>query len=357
MLKTNYLGCMTGTSCDGLDIAFIQTDGKKIINFGPNHTFEFTPFEKNLLKNRINKGEYTSKDLEIIDFITEKHLECIQKFIIKHSLSLDYVGFHGQTVFHDPTKKTTIQLGNAQKLATKLNIPVVANFRLNDIKNGGQGAPLAPIYHLALAQKLNLEKPLVFLNIGGVSNITFIGKKNELIASDIGPGNALIDDWMQIRKNKFFDFNGYTANSGQIHHEIIHKWSNDPFFAMPFPKSLDRQYFHKFLTDIKNLSTADGAATLSEFTIYSIKKSLQFLPKIHQIVICGGGCYNLFFMNRFKFHNINAVPSYSIGINTNAVEAELIAYLASRFIHQLPSSFCSTTGAHYPTIAGKLFLS
>lgn len=350
----NFIGCMTGTSCDGLDIAYIETNAEEIFTFGPYCTIEFNNAEKKLLKSRLLQGEFSDSDFEISNKIALNHIKCIENFIKKHSLIPHAIGMHGQTVFHNPDAKTTIQLGNAEMVAKHFKIPVIAQFRLNDIKNGGQGAPLVPIYHLAIAK--NIEKPVSFINIGGVSNITSINENNELIAFDTGTGNALIDDWMMQKTSSPYDFNGQAASSGKVDHVILNKWKNHSFFSKPFPKSLDRQNFHKFLLDIQNLSVNDGAATLSEFTIFGIQKALELLPKCKQLVICGGGVYNNYLLNKLKQIHQKVITTSEIGINPSAIEAQMIAYLAARFFKNLPSSFFHTTGVEKPTVAGKLFL-
>lgn len=353
MKPTKFIGCMTGTSCDGLDIAYIETDGEIISNFGASHTFKFDDTFCRLLKTRIslNSGSY-NLDAKISDQIAINHIECLRQFIRENNIKADAIGIHGQTVYHHPETQTSIQLGNAQMVASALNIPVVAQFRQNDLANGGQGAPLVPIYHKALAS--HMEHPIAFINIGGVANLTFING-DELIAGDIGPGNALIDDHMLKHLGVPLDEKGTNALLGAVQQNILQKWQRDKFFQKPLPKSLDRQHFHGCLKDITNLNITDGAATLSTFTCFGISNSLKKLPKCKQIIICGGGRHNQFIMQNLQNEFANVVGSETLGINPDALEAQMIAYLTARFFYKLPSSFLNTTGVKTPTVAGKIF--
>lgn len=354
---------MTGTSCDGLDIAYLETNGDVIINFGPSQTFKFDDTYRRLLKNRINLSSPNYHlDSKISDQISINHIECLKQFIKSHSLKVDAIGMHGQTVWHDAAQQISVQLGNAQMVASQLKLTVVAQFRQNDLANGGQGAPLVPIYHQALAK--GMEHPVAFINIGGVANITFINGE-ELIAGDVGSGNALIDDYMLKNTGIALDNNGATALAGKIHSDILNKWQKDKFFKKPFPKSLDRQHFHKCLEDVAKLNLADGAATLTALTCFGINNALNMLPACKQIIICGGGRHNQFIMQnigsgspRLKKARDDAefiVGSESLGINPDALEAQMIAYLTARFFYKLPSSFPNTTGVSIPTVAGEVF--
>lgn len=353
MKLTKFIGCMTGTSCDGLDIAYIETNGEIISKFGASHTFKFDdPFSR-LLKTRINLNSVSyNLDAKISNQIAINHIECLRQFIRENNLKPDAIGIHGQTVYHHPETQTSIQLGNAQMVASSFNIPVVAQFRQNDLENGGQGAPLVPIYHKALAS--NMEYPIAFINIGGVANITFING-NELIAGDVGPGNALIDDHMLKHVGVPLDKNGQTALLGTVQQKILQKWQQDKFFNKPLPKSLDRQHFHGCLKDVTNFNIADGAATLSAFTCFAISNALKKLPTCKKIIICGGGRHNQFIMQNLKNEFTNIVGSETLGIHPDALEAQMIAYLTARFFYKLPSSFFNTTGVKIPTIAGKIF--
>ncbi|MCX7343627.1 MAG: anhydro-N-acetylmuramic acid kinase, partial [Proteobacteria bacterium] len=282
---TNYrlIGCMTGTSCDGLDLAYIITNGSDQLTVGPSTTIPFTNNFRNTLRKRVTLGTARHfMDDELEKDIANYHAHHIKEFIRHNQLEVDAVGFHGQTVWHDPANKLTVQLGDCQLLANQLNINVIGQMRLNDVANSGQGAPLAPIYHQIITSKL--PKPLAVLNIGGITNLTLI-TEGELIAGDIGPGNALIDDWMEQKTGIVQDTNGECATQGIVIPAILNKWLEDPFFTQPLPKSLDRLYFHKNLDDCQKLSIEDGAATLTQFTIQSIVTSLQNLPTPAQQIV------------------------------------------------------------------------
>ncbi|MCE2716526.1 MAG: anhydro-N-acetylmuramic acid kinase [Pseudomonadota bacterium] len=350
------IGCMTGTSCDGLDLAYIETNGEDIVVVGASQIIPFEPEYRKLLLERIQERKAThSGDANLAKAIAEFHSKHIQQFIQEHKLSVDAIGFHGQTVWHDPAHHTTVQLGDCQDLANSLGIQVIGQFRQHDVKNGGQGAPLVPVYHSALAA--NLEKPLAFLNIGGLSNVTFIGVDQTLVAGDTGLGSALIDDWVATHTSFSQDTDGRYAAQGKIHHDLVNGWQTHPFFTESFPKSLDRMAFHHLLDDCEGLSLEDGAATLTEFTAQTILRSLELLPeKPHQLVVCGGGSHNLTLMKSLQYHFKNVVSAFYIGFDSDAIEAQLMAYLAARFFKKLPSTFPSTTGVKAPVISGELFL-
>lgn len=350
------IGCMTGTSCDGLDLAYIETDGTNIVMMGPSQVIAFEPEYRKILLERILLRTHSHiGDAELSKTIASFHGHHIKDFIRQNHLTVDAIGFHGQAVWHDPSNQLTIQLGDCQHLANLTGIKVVGQVRQNDVKNGGQGAPLVPIYHFALAAKL--KKPTAFLNIGGVSNITFINVDETLIAGDTGPGNALIDDWVERHTGTPQDTDGRYAAQGTINQKLLDKWLQHPFFTEPFPKSLDRLKFHHMLEECDPLTFEDGAATLTEFTVKAITKGLELLPEQpNQLVVCGGGCHNPVLMNGLLHYFKNVVSASDIGFDSDAIEAQLMGYLAARFLEKLPSSFPSTTGVRQPVISGELFL-
>jgi anhydro-N-acetylmuramic acid kinase len=347
---------MTGTSCDGLDLAYIETNGVDILTLGPSATIPFQSDFRNTLLGRITlKAPIHYMDRELAKTIAAFHAHYIKEFIIQNQLTVDAIGFHGQSVWHDPANGLTVQLGDCQHLADLTGIQVVGQFRQNDVKNSGQGAPLVPIYHLALASKL--KKPTAFLNIGGVANITFIGSDQTLIAGDTGPGNALIDDWVAKHTGIPQDTNGQYAAQGIINQALIDQWLQHPFFELSYPKSLDRMEFHEVLDSCEHLTLEDGAATLTQFTIKAIIKGVAMLPEQpNQLVVCGGGCHNLTLMHELQLQFKNLIGAFEIGYDPDVIEAQLMAYLAARFFEGLPASFPTTTGVTEPTIAGELFL-
>ena len=290
------------------------------------------------------------------EFITLEHYSALKDLdIIKNC---DLIGFHGQTIYHNPKTKISIQLGDPAKLAKLLNKDVIFNYRLDDIESGGQGAPLAPIYHKIIVENFKLELPCCILNIGGISNLTY-WDGDTLIGFDTGPGNALMDDYMVNIFNQNFDRDGSLAAKGTPIKEEIKKMLQHDYFRNPPPKSLDRQEFNSHYNKLinKKYSVRDTMATLAEFTIKTIETSLKLLPKkITSILITGGGCRNVYLMKRLKdILKIKVYNEIQLGINFDYIEAEVISYLYSRSLYILPFSFPTTTGVTKPLSGGKLF--
>lgn len=349
---------MTGTSMDGIDISLVQTNGLDLRRLDKNYFYKYNAQTKNelldILKEDINFNLKRKKLLD--DFITNEHYLAIKDLDIIDTC--DLIGFHGQTIYHNPQKKVSIQLGNPGKLAKLLNKDVVFNYRENDIALGGQGAPIAPIYHQFIIESLNIQLPCCFLNIGGVSNLTY-WDGNSLIGFDTGPGNALMDNFMFTRLNKNYDKNGILASKGTPIKKEITKFLKFDFLKNLPPKSLDRQSFIEFYNDLlkKNYSNADFMATLAELTIESIVSSLKFLPhKVKSILITGGGYRNIHLMNRLEDRlRLKFLNEKQLGINFDYIESELIAYLSARSIYNLPFTFPSTTGVLKPLSGGNLY--
>ncbi|HET6927574.1 MAG TPA: anhydro-N-acetylmuramic acid kinase, partial [Hyphomicrobiaceae bacterium] len=312
---------------------------------------------------------------EVERTLTEQHADAVMQFLARQGLSaaeIDVIGFHGQTVLHktvlhktalhkdtppvSPITQThalTVQLGDGPLLARLTGIDVVYDLRAADAAAGGEGAPLAPIYHRALAGKLP-ERPVAVLNIGGVANVTWIGRCGELIAFDTGPGNALIDDWMLRRQGSPHDEGGALASRGRVHDDRVRQYLRHPYFGAPPPKSLDRNAFALALVD--HLAPADGAATLTAFTAASIAAARAHFPKQPQLwVISGGGRRNRTLMAMIAERVENAViPAEAAGMDGDAVEAEAWAYLAVRSLKGLPITFPGTTGVAKPLTGGVL---
>ena len=354
----NIIGLMTGTSMDGIDISLVQTNGLDLRRLNKNYFYEYSISKKkylmDILKKDINVNLKRKQYLD--EFITNEHYLALKDLEIVETC--DLIGFHGQTIYHNPEKKTSIQLGNPMLLAKMLNKNVIFDFRSNDIASGGQGAPLAPIYHKFLIEKLNLELPSCILNIGGVSNLTY-WDGNKLIGFDTGPGNALMDDYSLTTFNRNFDEDGKFASKGIPISKEIKKNLEYDFFKKPPPKSLDRLSFidsYKKLIK-KKYSVYDTMATLAEFTVESIAISLEHMPKkINNILITGGGCRNTHLMKRLRDRlNLKFFNEEQLGIKFDYIEAELIAYLSARSIYKLPYTFPSTTGVSKPSSGGKLF--
>jgi len=348
------VGLMSGTSMDGIDAAIIKTDGFSILEQGVFQTVPYDINFRSLLENLVNgQGQLT----HVERMLTLRHVEAIDVLLSKAGAlpsEVDIIGFHGHTLSHNPAKKHTIQIGDGKLLATNTHIDVVNDFRSSDVAKNGQGAPLTPIYHKAL---LNQEQlPSLVLNIGGVSNITWIGKEDsELIGFDTGPGNALIDDWISARTNEKFDVDGKIAAMGTIDRDMLANLLNHPFFLEPPPKSLDRNEFKSFSNQfLHGLSTEVGAATLTAFTVNGIHKAIQGLSKPYKAcIVVGGGRHNHSIMAGLKHHITGRVISGDdLGWRGDAVEAQAFAFLAVRSRLGLPISFPGTTGVPRPLTGG-----
>ncbi|MDA9882283.1 anhydro-N-acetylmuramic acid kinase [Alphaproteobacteria bacterium] len=354
----NIIGLMSGTSMDGIDISFVHTNGLDLKRLNKNFFYEYSKQTKKefigILKESLI---FNLKRKDYLDeLITNEHYFALKDLNILSYC--DLIGFHGQTLYHDPNNKISVQLGNPAKLAQMLNKNVIFDFRSKDLSLGGQGAPIAPIYHKFIIESLDIELPCCFLNLGGVSNLTYWDGEL-LIGFDTGPGNALMDDFMASTLNESYDKDGILASKGTPIKEEVIKFLKFDFFKKPPPKSLDRQTFLYFYNELikKNYSVHDIMATLAELTVEPIVTSLEFLPKkVENIIITGGGYRNIHLMDRLKDKlKIKVFNEKQIGINFDYIEAELIAYLSARSIYKLPFTFPSTTGASKPSSGGKLY--
>ncbi len=355
--KLIALGTMSGTSLDGVDISIIKTDGTKIYSHFKNYYFKY-PYNiksslNDLLKNIDENYEFKKLDL-YSKMITDFHIKIIKK--IPELKFVDLIGFHGQTIYHNPKNKISIQLGDGKLISNILNKKLIYNFRQNDLLHNGQGAPLAPIYHKYIIKDLNLTLPCCILNIGGVSNITY-WDGNNLIGFDTGPGNSLIDYLMLKFFNKNFDEDGKIAFKGKILNKLITQILNDVFFKLKYPKSLDKQYFNHYLKNlIEKYKAHDLISTFSEFTAVTISHSLKLLPHYpDNIVVMGGGSKNLYIIERLKKHlKCRIIQKKNSKYNPDFVESQLMAFLAVRSINNLPYTFPLTTGVLKPLSGGEL---
>lgn len=331
------LGLMSGTSMDGIDVAYIETDGRKAVKRGAFMSVPYGAAFRKKLRASLGKQAAPAVEKEL----TQLHAAAVTAFLKKHKVKPHALGFHGHTLFHAPKKKITVQIGDGKLLSKLTKLPVVWDFRSDDVKAGGQGAPLVPVYHQALAAKWPL--PVAFINIGGVSNITYISKK-ELIAFDTGPGNALLDDWVLKHTGKRFDNNGALASKGRIDQKHVAKFLKHSFFARKPPKSLDRDEFAKFVPH--HLNKADGAATLAALTAQSIAAAFKHLPqKPKLLAITGGGRKNAVLMRLIaKATGCKVIKVEDKKLDGDAMEAEAFAYLAARVLEKLPLSYSTTTG-------------
>ncbi len=353
----SILGTISGTSADGIDLAWIETDGRTVARFGPAETASYRPETKRrVLEAAARKGTGRDDWPEIAAAVTRDHAEAILGFLATHGLAPDAVVFHGQTVWHDPAKGETVQLGDPQSLATDLNVPVIGDVRLADMVAGGQGAPLVPVYHQALAKTLVGEdkEPLCFLNIGGVSNLTYI-EGDKLLAFDIGPGNAFLDDWVRKHGAGDYDAGGAIAAKGTVDEDRLQAALSHPFLAEPGPKSLDRYSFSGEFAE--GLGLEDGAATLLAFTAAAIASAEKLLPRVPRLwLVCGGGRHNPVLMKALaKLLAGDVVSADDYRIDGDALEAQAMAFLGARLKAGLSTTFPGTTGVSKPVVGGKLF--
>ncbi|MCX2724102.1 anhydro-N-acetylmuramic acid kinase [Roseibium salinum] len=357
-MSWSIVGSISGTSADGIDLAEIGTNGLTVAHFGPAETASYQPETKRaVLQAAAKKGADRETWPDLARLVTAEHGRAIQAFVLEHGLTPDAVVFHGQTVWHDPKAGETVQLGHPERLADILKLPVIADVRLADMAAGGQGAPLVPVYHQALAKTLVGEdwEPLCFLNIGGVSNLTYI-EGDRLQAFDIGPGNAFLDDWVRKHGAGDYDAGGAISAGGEVDEARLREALLHPFLSEPGPKSLDRYSFSGGFAE--GLSLEDGAATLVAFTARAIAMSEGLLPAKPRLwVVCGGGRHNRVLMKtlgELLSGDVASADDYSI--DGDALEAQAMAFLGGRFKAGLPTTFPETTGATRPVCGGKLYL-
>ena len=349
------IGLMSGTSMDGIDVALLETDGiGKVIRGNETLFHPFSDADREVLRS-VQGGKGPVE--EATRLLTDRHATAVNKFVQDFNLvvqDVDLIGFHGQTIMHDPARRLTWQIGDGQRLATATGIATVANFRVMDVAAGGQGAPLVPLYHQALAT--TLPKPLAVLNIGGVANVTYIGADGRLVAFDTGPGNALLDDWLLRHHGARHDAGGQLARSGRAFQNVIDEMLAKPYLQARPPKSLDRHDFHGI--DLNNLSAADGAATLTGLTVQTIAAAGAHFPQLPQLwLVTGGGRHNDFMMEELARALPGDVkPVETAGWNGDFMEAEAFAYLAVRSKLGLPITLPETTGGPAPLTGGALYL-
>jgi anhydro-N-acetylmuramic acid kinase len=365
------LGLMSGTSLDGVDVGLIKTDGQSVEHIGATTTYPYTPHEQSVLRQALqeavglqnrNARDGILKEAEAL--ITRTHIEAVKRFLVEQNLKaqdIDVIGFHGQTVLHRPEKHLTVQLGNGATLAQKTGIRVVNDFRSADVAAGGQGAPLVPILHQALVRSRAdiplscIPLPCVVVNIGGVANITYITAQGEPLACDVGSGNALLDDFMLTRTGNAMDTDGACAAKGKVDQARLYTWLQHPFFALPLPKSLDRNDFSHI--SVADLSVEDGAATLTAFTAHGIARILRQLPEQpKQWLVCGGGAYNPTLL-KFLADAVDAPVATTdvYGWHADGLEALAFGFLAVRCLYGLPLSFPTTTGVKEPVCGGVVW--
>lgn len=352
------LGLMSGTSMDGIDLALVETDGVRVVRTGPWRTVPYEAGLRARLAAAVAAGPALAPVLEagLEAALTDAHAAAVAAF--RASLPADWreigvVGFHGHTLWHRPDARATRQIGDGDRLAAHCRLPVVADFRRADVAAGGQGAPLVPVVHAALAA--GLERPLAVLNLGGVGNVTWIGADEDaLLAFDTGPGNALLDDWAQRHLGMPCDRDGALAAAGRADAAALARLLEHPHFAAPPPKSLDRDAFSP--DPAAALSPADGAATLAAFTVRSVALAQAHLPQPpRRWLVCGGGRHNPVLMAGLRAAlPVPVDPVEAVGWDGDAVEAQAFAVLAVRSLRGLPLTLPGTTGAPHPLTGGTL---
>jgi len=353
------VGMMSGTSMDGIDLAEVVTDGTSIQEFGPSNYIPYAPEERQILGRAM--GQWDGLHVRAAGkMITRSHGLAFTNF---EGSSVDVIGFHGQTLAHDPDNRRTLQVGDGVQLARETGVPVVWDFRSADVALGGQGAPLAPFFHFACAKYIGVTKPIAFLNLGGVGNITYVDPRmsdvtdvGAVVAFDTGPANAHLNDFVRARLCQEFDRDGALAASGTPNMAAVKTLLDAPYFRKLPPKSLDRNSFAQVLDVVDHMGDADGAATLSAMIAASVVAGMEHMPQpVSQILVCGGGRRNATMM-RWMAERLDAPvdPVEAVGLDGDMLEAEAFAWLAARIEQGLPTSLPSTTGASRPVCGGRI---
>jgi len=354
--KLTAIGLMSGTSLDGIDVALIYSDGKTIEN--PNYFLSKSYSDSLRAKIRKlieSKDRYFAKEVE--REVTIAHAHAVNEFLERYNLQasdIDLIGFHGQTIDHKPDESMTWQIGDGKLLAELAEINVVNDFRSNDVREGGQGAPLVPVYHVAIMK--NLPKPVAILNIGGVANVTYIDG-DDLIAFDTGTGNAMLDDLVLAANGESCDFDGKFSEKGVVDKAILAELMNNEYFAKMPPKSIDRNDFVDSASVLQDIYFENAAATLIAFMAEAVARAQEFFPqKPKAWYVSGGGRHNPTMMKELstrlgkKIHKIE-----ELGENGDAIEAEAFAFLAIRSFYKMPITFSSTTGIKKSSATGGVF--
>ncbi len=350
------IGVMSGTSMDGIDVALIRSDGETRVEAGPGATFPYPESLAHALRAVAASATEAEKPQgELEREVTDAHVAAVEAFLERFSVareSIALAGLHGQTILHRPRAGLTRQLCDGARAAAALKINVVNDFRSADVAAGGEGAPLAPVYHAAITA--GLERPLMVLNWGGVGNVTWLGSRGEIVAFDTGPANAMLDDFLIRRRGVGFDADGALARSGQVHASALDIMMRDPYFDRPPPKSLDRNHFAALSASVEGLSDADGAATLGAFTVEATAAAMRQIPEASaRWLVSGGGRRNPFLMRRLAERlGVAVEPIEAIGFDGDALEAQCFAYLALRSRQGAPLSLPRTTGVPTPTTGG-----
>ncbi|PZQ49242.1 MAG: anhydro-N-acetylmuramic acid kinase [Rhodovulum sulfidophilum] len=352
------LGLMSGTSMDGVDAAVLETDGEAIQGFGPSAFEPFAPEAREMLRAGLGLWPEAPEVAGIEALSRAAHARVIAGFA-----GVDLVGFHGQTLAHDPAGRGTHQAGRGDLLAAEVGLPVVWDFRTADVASGGEGAPLVPFYHFACARFIGADAPLAFLNLGGVGNVTWVDPRaaapevpGALLAFDTGPGNALIDDFLRLRTGAAFDADGVVSGAGRVDGGVLADLGSHPYILRTPPKSLDRQDFHAYLDRVAHLSTEDGAATLAALTAACVGEAARHFPEpATRWLVHGGGRRNRTIMAMLGARtNAPVDPVEAVGLDGDMLEAQAFAFLAARVARGLATSSPATTGARLPVSGGRI---
>jgi len=351
------LGTMSGTSLDGVDAAMVRTDGHTVFDFARHGYRAYSAAERDVIRTAFGQtdGTQVQAAAEVVEIA---HVELIQTFP-----EAELIGFHGQTVLHLPAQQKTVQVGDGRVLAKALDRPVVWDFRSADMVLGGQGAPLAPFYHFALAKRLGFDRPVAFLNLGGVGNLTWLDPTanapetpGACLAFDTGPANALINDLCQSALNQPMDKGGALAARGTVDTDVLTRMMAAEYFRKSPPKSLDRNDFSQWSDLVSKLGTADAIATLAAGTVEAVAQSLTHCPTApSRVLVAGGGRHNGHIMRRLAETlpcPVTDVDDHNL--NGDMLEAEAFAYLAARVLYGQPTSAPGTTGVAAPVGGGQI---
>ena len=352
------LGLMSGTSLDGVDGSICITDGRRILDFEGGHFRPYSTAEQSVLRAALGHWPEDGVFEEAEKIVQNAHLEVINAFP-----EAELVGFHGQTLNHDPAHGRTFQLGDGAALARVSGKRVVWDFRTDDVAAGGEGAPLAPFFHFACAKVLGMGSSVAFLNLGGVGNISFVNAAKPLpelpgavLAFDTGPANAPINDFMLDRTGATFDQDGCLALSGLVNQAVLEAFFKSDYFERTPPKSLDRNDFSNIQDLVRDLSDEDGAATLTAICVASVYAAQAHLPHDpSRWLVCGGGRHNPAIMNGLRNRLEQPVdPVEVVGFDGDMFEAQAFGYLAARVVAGLPTSSATTTGCKTPVCGGRI---
>ena len=352
------VGLMSGTSLDGIDVALIKTDGETTVESGAGLEIPYDPLFREQLRGCLGKTADQPDVADVARDLTLRNAAAVRQLLDQNGMSIsdvDVIGFHGQTILHRPDQRLTVQIGDGALLAQETGLPVVCDFRSADVAAGGQGAPLAPLYHRALADVL--DKPLAVLNVGGVANVTWIGAAGDqdILAFDTGPGNALLDDWTADTIGRPMDEGGRLARGGTVDQGRLAGLLDNEYFSASPPKSLDRDDFSA--VSLKGLSAADGAATLVALTTAAIARGREHFPSpVHRWLVTGGGRRNGYLMAQLADALAVPVdPVEAVGWDGDMLEAQAFAYLAVRSLSGRVISLPTTTGVPEPLCGGVLY--